>query len=80
LLRAAKPTGSIPERSTGGYAHNHNSPGRGYLKSRPGRRGYDDGLTSPTMVDILKLIGELLVGLFRSHVYREAESDSSVLS
>src|SRR5215472_6610261 len=48
--------------------------GCGYRKSYPGWRRCRDGLSSLWMLDLLKLLGGLLIGLFRSHAAREAET------
>ena len=45
----------------------------GYRKSHPGWRRCRDGLSSLGMIGLLKLLGGLLVGLFRSHAARAAE-------
>jgi hypothetical protein len=46
----------------------------GYRKSHLGWRSCRDGLlSSPGWIDLLKLLGGLLVGVFRSHTAREAE-------
>src|SRR6185437_12298098 len=46
----------------------------GYRKSYPGWRRCRDGLSSLGMLDLLKLLSGWLVGLFRSHAAREAET------
>src|SRR5215469_9505996 len=46
----------------------------GYRKSYPGWRRCRDGYPRFGMLDLLKLLGGLLVGLFRSHAAREAET------
>src|SRR5271155_1189177 len=44
-----------------------------YRKSGPGWCTCGDGLLSTRMIDLLKLLGGLLVGLFRSRAARQAE-------
>jgi hypothetical protein len=65
---------SSPRKANAYAAFARTAGSCGYRKSHPGWRRCRDGLSSLWIIDLLKLLGGLPVGVFRSHAAREAET------